>query len=376
MITILALSWRDITNPLSGGAEVHTHEMLKGLDKSKYILYHLSCFYKGANEEDIIDGVHYIHKGSSFSVIFIAMFYYWKNRKKIDIVIEQCNTHRFFSPIWCSKKKRIFYIHQLTREIWTIMMPNILGNIGRRLETPMLKLNRHDKVITVSESTKQELINIGFKNENIQIIHNAVSFEHMQFEELEGDNKENPIFIYIGRYAAYKGIDDAFLAFAKVKNEIPNAKLWIIGKKNDEYYDKVLYSIAIRNALTIGEEETNDIVIWGFVSEEQKIELQRKAHVLLFPSIREGWGIIVLEAALCGTPSIVYNSPGCRDAVDFGKGGYLCRKNTVNELAEQMKISVVNSQKYFEIRRKAYEYSNSFSWKQSREEFCNFIKSL
>lgn len=373
MITILALSWRDITNPLSGGAEVHTHEMLKGLDTKKYCIYHLSCNYKGANRENIIDGIHYIHSGNNLSVIFKAIFYYWQNRKAIDIVIEQCNTHRFFSPLWCSKKKRIFYIHQLTREIWTIMLPGLVGKVGKWLEIPMLRLNRRDKVITVSESTKQELVNIGYKKENIVIIHNAISSEQVSFTELENDNKEKPIFIYMGRYAAYKGIDDAVIAFAEIKKEVPNAKLWVVGRKNELYCEKILYPLAEKNQLTIGEKNENDIVLWGFVSGEKKMELQREAHALLFPSIREGWGIIVIEAALCGTPSIVYNSSGCRDAINFGQAGYLCEKNAPIELTRLMRKSLNDRELYQELRKKAFDYSNSFSWSDSREQFSKFI---
>ena len=64
-INILALSWRDIKNPKKGGAEIHTHEMLKRLDKKRFNVVHLSPMYDGGLARESIDGVTYIRKGAS-----------------------------------------------------------------------------------------------------------------------------------------------------------------------------------------------------------------------------------------------------------------------------------------------------------------------
>ena len=117
-ITILSLSWRDIKSPNAGGAEVHTHEMLSRADKSKFRIYHFSPRYGSLPKSEVIDGVMYIRAGNVISVIFHAWIFYLTNRKNIDFVIDQCNTHRFFTLFWVRREKRIFYIHQLTKEIW------------------------------------------------------------------------------------------------------------------------------------------------------------------------------------------------------------------------------------------------------------------
>ena len=99
-ITIMALSWRDIKSPTAGGAEVHTHEMLRRIDRSSYRVIHIAARYGREKESEMIDGVQYILKGNPVSVIWYAFFYYQRNRKNIDFVIDQCNTHRFFTPLW------------------------------------------------------------------------------------------------------------------------------------------------------------------------------------------------------------------------------------------------------------------------------------
>lgn len=377
--TILALSWRDITSPNAGGAEVHTHEMLRRADKKKYRIYHLATRAENQPESEIIDGVTYLRHGNAITVILAAIRFYSKNRNNIDFVIDQCNTHRFFTPFWVPAKKRIFYIHQLTKEIWDYSAKFPLSTIGKLTEEWMLKLNRHDPVITVSESTRDELIECGYDANKIKIIHNGVSFQPWKPEQW-CKKEEKPTFIYAGRYSPYKGIDVAVKALAQIKKDNPDARLWIIGKKNQEYVDKNLMPICNQNDLTwedvVDDNPTGDIVSWGYVSEEKKLELLSRSHVLLFPSIREGWGIPVTEAGCVGTPCIAFDSPGIREAVDYGKAGYLCTENTVNGLSEQMSVAISDKMLYSNKRKRSYAYSSQFLWDEVGKEFENFIDSL
>ncbi|MEZ4455982.1 MAG: glycosyltransferase [Gemmatimonadales bacterium] len=65
------------------------------------------------------------------------------------------------------------------------------------------------------------------------------------------------------------------------------------------------------------------VTFHGFVDEETKIRMFRTTWANVFPSPKEGWGITVMEAAACGTPSIASDSPGLRDSVVAGKTGWL-----------------------------------------------------
>lgn len=375
-ITILSLSWRDIKSPTAGGAEVHTHEMLKRMDSKKYRIVHLSAMYAGLKSEENIDNVNYIRKGNIFSVILFAWLFYMKNRSNIDYVIDQCNTHRFFTPLWVKGEKRIFYIHQLTREIWDINLKFPFNVIGKRMEDFLLRMNRKDNTIVVSESTKKDLINVGFAADNLFIVPNGINFEPWTEDEFL-EKEKYPTFIYVGRYAKYKGIDVAIEAFGKLKNVYPNAKLWILGKRNDEYVEKHLMPLCQKYKLTWGSKEDNaDIVSWGFVSEEKKLELLSKSKAVLFPSIREGWGIPITEAANVGTPSIVFDSPGICDAVNFGQAGYLCKSNTVEGLFEQLMFCIRDEEQYSKRRKEAYEFSRQFVWENTGKKVEEFIDRI
>lgn len=385
-ITILALSWRDIKAPKAGGAEVHTHEMLSRADKNKYHIIHFSTLVGDLSEKEVIDGVTYMRAGNIITVIFKAMCFYKKNHKEIDFVIDQCNTHRFFTPFWVASEKRIFYIHQLTKEIWDYSAKFPLSKIGKLTEDWMLRLNRKDAVITVSESTKEELIERGYQAEKIRIIHNGVSFKPWS-EEMWCKKETVPTFIYAGRYSPYKGIDVAIQAFAKLKKEYPEAKLWILGKKDKEYVEKNILPICDENDLKwvdVQKDEAGneiepiqgDIVSWGYVSEEKKLELLSRAWTLLFPSIREGWGIPVTEAGCVGTPCIAFDSSGIREAIDYGRAGYLCKENSIDGLWKEMCLVISDKMVYSEKRQKAYQYSSQFQWDEVGKEFGRFIDEL
>lgn len=372
-ITILFLSWRDIRSSKMGGAEIYTHEILRRLDMEKYKIIHFSCYEEGLKEDEVIDGVNYIRFGGFLKVIFNARKFYKLNCLEIDYVVNQCNSHRFFTRFYVEDKKRVFFIHQLTREIWDLKLSFPLNLLGKLSENFLLKLNKNDPTMTVSKSTKDDLLQLGFKDELVKIIPEGISFKHLKEEEFLKKEKE-PTFIYVGRFSEYKGIDKVCKAFSKIKSRYKDAKLWIVGKKNDDYIKSVLEPIFELENINIL--NNSDIVFHGFVNENRKLELMGRAHALIFPSLREGWGLIITEAAAVGTPSIGYNSPGIRDAIDYGKTGWLCQDNSVDTIVSYMEKIINDKDSYEEMRIKAYEYSLNFHWDKSAKVMDKFIDWL
>ena len=82
-----------------------------------------------------------------------------------------------------------------------------------------------------------------------------------------------------------------------------------------------------------------DVVFYGHIKDEVKYDLLRKAHLLLVPSVREGWGLVVTEANAMGTPVIAYDSPGLRDSVVDQKTGILVKDKSPQNLLTRHLIS-------------------------------------
>ncbi len=359
-MTILFLSWRDIKAPKKGGAEVFTHEMLRLVDTNKYNIVHYSPMFDGSKEEEYIDGVKYIRKGNIFSVILFAFLYYLKNKKNIDYVVDQCNEHRFFTPFWVSRNKRIFFIHQMGRELWLRNLKFPFSRIGYYSEDFMTKLYRKNLTFTVSPSTKKDLLDLGFKEERIRILPEGINFRPWDPEEfLEKD--ESYTFTYVGRFARYKGIDSAVKAFGELRKLYPETKMWIVGKENELFKNEILKPIIDEYKLEVGK----DIIFHGFVSEEKKLELMSRSHTILYPSDREGWGLSVTEAGAVGTPSIVYNSPGLVDAVNQGDAGIITKTNDPEGILKAMLLTIENKKYYKNIKKKAYDFSKKFQWTET-----------
>ncbi len=376
-ITILLLSWRDIRSPKSGGAEIFTHEMLKRSQQSRYRFIHFAPQFEGLPAEEEIDGVTYIRQGNIYSVIGHAIRYYRQHRNEIDYVVNQSNTHQFFTSFWVEPAKRIFFIHQLTREIWYENASFPLNHIGHALEPWMLKLAQKDQTITVSPSTRYDLLQLGFDAKRVHLLPEGIEFEHWQPEQFL-PKEAQPTFMYVGRFVKYKGIDLVFQAFGELKKKFPQAKLWIAGRTNQEYVQCALLPIMNQYGLTYGEldDPEVDVIFYGFVSEERKLELMSRAQALVFPSLREGWGLTVTEAAAVGTPSIVSNSPGLVDATDFGKAGYLCFHGDVKGLSEQMERAAMGGEDYAGMRKRAYEYALKFHFNHTGAAFDTFVDHL
>jgi len=359
-----------------GGAEIFTHEMMRNSDLEKYRFIHLSPMFDGASDYEEIDGIIYIRRGNLLTLIFECIRYYRKNRNHIDFVVDQCNTYRFFTRLWVKSNKRIFLIFQLTREIWDVHLRFPFNKIGKAMENTMLCLNKKDLTLTISQSTKQDLVNVGFDEAKIEILPIGLNFT--PWGESEFCKKEvAPTFIYVGRFAKYKGIDVCFSAFGELKRRHSNARLWIVGEKDELYITQSLLPICAGYGLKYGDPgDDNDVTFYGFVTEEKKLELMSRAHLLLVPSTREGWGLIVTESAAVGTPSIVYKSPGLVDAVDNGKAGFIVKDNTNRELLKTMENALIDNKGYEQVQKNAHTFSQRFSWGLTGEAFNTLMSSI
>lgn len=119
----------------------------------------------------------------------------------------------------------------------------------------------------------------------------------------------------------------------------------------------------------------NKIIITGFVSEKQRDELMARSHAILVPSLREGWGIIVTEAAAQNTTAIVYPSPGLMEAVDFGKTGLITREKNWEALFEQMKILWLNKKLKEKLTQKARTWAETFNWDIAANQCDEFLNN-
>jgi glycosyltransferase involved in cell wall biosynthesis len=347
-VRILWFSWRDIRNPEAGGAEVFTHEVMKRLANIGYKMTLFTSGFKGCQMNEKIDGIDIIREGNKYSVYKYAKNYLKTYKHHYDLIIDEINTRPFMTPKLVEGEKPIIaLIHQLAREFWFYETRFPLNYIGYYyLEKKWLSNYKNIMTITVSDSTKVELEEMGFKKVtivppglNVTPLSNVI------------EKEVSPTVVFIGRLKKAKLPRHALQAFSIIKHEIHDAKMWVVG---DGYMRGKLASSNIK-----------DVTFYGYVSNEKKYELLSRAHIILVPAVREGWGLVVTEANAMGTPAIGYDVHGLRDSIRDGETGIIIKEKSPAATAQQAILLLRDSERLYEYSRNALEYSRQFSWDNS-----------
>jgi len=364
-MNVLILNWRDPKNPKSGGAEIVTLEHAKAWVKERHQVTWFTSEFSGSKTEETIDGVKIIRRGNFMSVILRAPFFYLFSKQKFDLVIDEIHGIPFFTPLFVRVRK-IAFIHEVADEIWDYMYPFPVNIVGKLFESVYFKFYKNVKFWTDAESTIDDLEKMGIKRKNCVAI--SCPINRMPLETLP--QKETvPTFIFVSRVVKMKGIEEVIRAFFYILRELKDAQLWIVGDGDRRYVDELkemmkTYSINPK------------VKFFGRVNEDKKFELLKKAHLLLHASVKEGWGLVVIEAASQATPSIVYNVAGLRDSVKNGKTGIVLEDNSAKEMAKESVMLINDKKRYQAFQKNALAWAKSLTWDKTTKQSLGLHNSL
>ena len=343
--------------------------MAKRLVQSGHEVVFITAGYKGCKPWVERDGFTVVRVGGRFSVYWQAYKYYKKHLTTWpDLVIEEVNTVPFFTRLYV-RQKHMLFIHQLAREIWFYQMPLPISLVGYLLEPLYLRFlaKGSPTVVTVSESTKKDLMHHGFKAKNIHLISEGIEEEPLRVLLPKAvPVSEAPVLLAFGAVRPMKRTLEAVRAFEMVKRSCKGAILVIAGDISGAYGKRVAKAAAKSPFAT-------DIHITGAVSDSQKLELFQLASILLVTSVKEGWGLVVTEANSQGTPAVVYNVDGLRDAVQNGVTGIVTAQNTPASMAQSILRLLKDPSQYESIRQKAWEWSKQITFEKSYEQLSKLI---
>jgi glycosyltransferase involved in cell wall biosynthesis/O-antigen/teichoic acid export membrane protein len=318
---ILIFTWRDLAHPKAGGAEIYTDNVVREWVRAGHEVTLFCASVEGRPESQEDNGVHIIRRGTRFSVYREAKrFYLEEGRGKFDLVIDEGNTRPFLTPKWVNDTPIIALAFQVCRELWSYQMPFPVSTLGRYwLEPKWLRTYRDIPTVTISQSSKESLEAYGLKRVVV------VPIGQNPLDTMPSVARESrPTIIYVSRLEAHKRPDDAIHAFGILQENMPSAVMWIIGSGPMED--------DLRRMAPEG------VVFLGKVPPEKKLQRLARAHVLIATSVREGWGLVVSEAASVGTPSVTYDVAGLRDSVR-ASGGVLTATDP-EQLAKTLQASL------------------------------------
>jgi glycosyltransferase involved in cell wall biosynthesis len=359
---LVMLSWRYLGHPQAGGAEIVTHEVLRRCVDAGWDVTCFTAEHDGAPREERVGGVRVIRDGAQWSVHARAWRWLRGRLGSYDRVVEQINTLPFLTPLYVPRAKRRLLIHQLAREYWWRETRGLFragAPLGYLLEPWQMRLYRSTPTITISDSSRSELEALGIPV--VKILPMAVYVEPVAALA----PRTGPLRIAsVGRVTPAKFVEEAIEAFAIVQARVPEAQMDVMGS-GDERYRQRLEQLSARLGL-------QNVVFHGRVDEDRKRELLEAAHVHVFTSHREGWGLTVTEAACVGTPSVGYDVPGVRDSIADPR--LLAAERTPARLAERILSLNDDPALYDEVRTTAWERARELHWDRTAQAFMEAVR--
>jgi len=363
---LLWLTWKDPYHPQAGGAEVVQAELCKRLVADGHQVTVLTAMYDSATTDEMRDGVRYIRGGNRYTVGLHAWRLYrqYGLRGWADQVIEEVNTGPFLARFYI-KESHILFFHQLTKVVWFYQFPWFLAPVGYVAEIVALALQWGRSVITVSDSTKADLVRHGFKADKISVISEGITIDPL---DTLGDKPNERMLLSLGAWRPMKRTLDIVKAFEIAHASDPSLTLHLAGDDNGVYGASVLRYIQ-------QSDHRDAVKVHGRVSHEEKMRLMRAAHAVAVTSIKEGWGLVVTEANSQGTPAVVYNVDGLRDSTRDGQTGLISAQNTPQSLADSVTELLSDQDRYQQLRTAGWEWSKTITFDQSYEDFMNIISA-
>jgi glycosyltransferase involved in cell wall biosynthesis len=351
-VRIIVFSWRDLSNPRAGGAERVTFHHMRSWVRSGHQVTLFTALYPQASARDLVDGVRIVRSGSELTV-HIAAQHWYRRQPKPDLVVDEIHGVPFGLPAYAGVPV-LAWIYEVARGIWNVMYPLPVAVAGQLLESRALRWYAKARVpfVADSASTASDLRSFGVEASSITVIEPGI--DHEPLARLP-EKASVPTLIYVGRLVRMKGIEDAICALALIRHQVSCCRLWVVGAGDPTYLrrlEQLTSDLGLREA----------VQFLGRVTDEEKQERLRRAHLLIHPSLREGWGINVIEANAMGTPAIGYLVHGLRDSIVDGQTGLLCPGGRPESLAAAVIYLLQTPDFYRSLQNSALKWSRRFTW--------------
>jgi len=227
-----------------------------------------------------------------------------KEAMKYDLVI----AHDWLSVMGGTTVKKetglplAFHVHSTEKGRTLGNGSNVVSNIEMR------GANMADMIVTVSYAMKDELVQLGFPKEKIQVSYNGVDPQKYDpakvpadkvraIRERYGIKDQDSMILFLGRLVAVKGVDKLIMAMPHILTKVPNAKLVIVGVGElQEYLTNLTRTLRLDDYVKF---------CFDFIPEEERIQHYAACDLAAFPSFYEPFGIVALEAMSMEKPVVV-----------------------------------------------------------------------
>jgi glycosyltransferase involved in cell wall biosynthesis len=350
---VVVLNWRDPWHPEGGGSELYVQQVAQRMRDAGMQVTWVTALYPDAAADEVVDGIRYVRRGGHLTVyLWVAWLLLSRRLDRmvggIDSVLEVQNGMPFLASL-LTRSRVVVLVHHVHREQWSVVGP-VLAKVGWFLESHVaVWANRGHRYLAVSDVTRRELAELGVRAKDIAIAHNGLPPVPVY---TSGPRYDEPTLVVLSRLVPHKQIDHVISVLPILAAEFPGIRLHVMG---DGWWAETLREQT--ESLGLGDR----VSFLGHVSDRTKFEELSRAWVHVLPSVKEGWGLAIVEAGRAGTPSVAYASAGgVAEAILDGVTGLLASEQSdlTSKIANLLRDPLLRD----DLGNKAFIRAGEFTW--------------
>ncbi len=358
-LRVLLLNWRDTGHPEGGGAETHLERIAGGLREAGHHVQVRCARYPGAPTREVVDGVHVVRRGGRFTVYLHTALALARQRRRWDVVVDVQNGMPFWSPLF-TRAPVVNLTHHLHREQWRVIFGPALGRVGWWLESRVApRVYRRCRYVTVSQATRTDLGRLGIGPARVSVVYSGMDAPVLPLDADAWPRSATPSLVVLGRLVPHKRVEVALRTLAELRARWPELTLTVAGQG---YWEDELRAEAERLGVA------DAVHFAGHVDDVTKHRLLARAWLHLMPSVKEGWGLVVVEAAAHGTPTVAFRSAGGpRESVRHRRTGVLAEDEA--GFVDAVRTLLADDELRAGMGQAARAYAAGFSWAAAARAF-------
>jgi glycosyltransferase involved in cell wall biosynthesis len=358
---VLVLNQRDPAHPKAGGAEIHLAEIFGRLAAQGYAVTLLAERFPGSAARERLAGIDVRRLGRLPAYYPRAAWTTLREtqRGRYDVVVECLNKLPFYTPVY-SAAPVLAVCHHLFGEVAFQQVAWPLAATVWTAERLIPPIYRRVPFVAISESSREDLIARGLPGERIRVIHCGTRRISLPADS----NGPRPQRVaYLGRLEPYKRVDWVLRAMARLRPRFPDAELLVIGRGS-----------ARSDLERLAAELDLDVRFTGFVSDAQRDALLASTRVCVCPSLKEGWGLTVIESNAAGAPVVATDVPGLRDSVRHDETGFLVADSDLCGFTDRIAQLLDDDALAQRMSRAARTWASRFDWDDAAAKMAGALE--
>jgi len=292
--------------------------------------------------------------------------------KKYGVDILHCTSNT--APIWCNIPL-VLTLHDIIflepRDKQNHSLYQNMGWFYRRLDVPRI-LDKCRRIITVSNFEMENIISkLNMPRERMAMIYNGYNDWFKPLEDKKEIYKkyipEKGYFFFLGNTDPKKNTERTLVAYSKYLKLSEVKRKLLMADLDKEYLDGIIELNQIDNI-------RENIVMPGYIVNNDLPYIYNKAFAFLYTSLRESFGIPLLEAMACGTPVITSNTSSMPEIA--GEDAILVNPESSDEITEMMLRLEKDQDFYEQLRQIGLERAKLFSWRKTAENLLKLYQEV